>query len=74
MTGDASSPSSKHPEDSSLCRIRTSPGGDKEANWLPAANGPVYMLLRLYVPKQTAPSILPAGSGTWKPPAVIQAS
>jgi hypothetical protein len=51
-----------------------SPGTDREANWLPAPDGPIYMLLRLYVPNQTPPSILPAGHGKWKPPAVVQAS
>ncbi|MCA1402844.1 DUF1214 domain-containing protein, partial [Bradyrhizobium sp. BRP56] len=45
-----------------------SPGADKEANWLPAPDGPVYVVMRLYWPKTTPPSILPAGEGTWKPP------
>ncbi len=49
-----------------------SPGADKEANWLPAPNGPIYLVMRLYWPKVTPPSILPAGSGTWQPPAVMQ--
>ena len=52
----------------------TSPGKDKEANWLPSPGGPMYLLMRLYVPKVTPPSILPAGEGTWKPPAVMKAS
>jgi hypothetical protein len=52
---------------------KDSPGKDKEANWLPSPDGPIYMLLRLYMPKVTPPSILPAGEGTWKPPAVIKA-
>jgi hypothetical protein len=30
--------------------------------------------MRLYWPKETPPSILPAGEGTWKPPAVVQAA
>jgi hypothetical protein len=47
-----------------------SPGADKEANWLPAPDGPIYMVMRLYWPKTAAPSILPAGSGTWQPPGV----
>ena len=45
-----------------------SPGADKESNWLPAPNGPIYLVMRLYWPKETPPSILPAGEGTWKPP------
>jgi hypothetical protein len=47
-----------------------SPGADKEANWLPAPNGPIYLVMRLYWPKAEPPSILPAGEGTWKPPGV----
>ena len=47
-----------------------SPGADKEANWLPAPDGPIYLLIRLYVPKTTPPSILPVGEGTWQPPAI----
>ena len=51
---------------------KDSPGKAKEANWLPAPDGPIYMVMRLYWPKQTPPSILPAGAGTWKPPAIVQ--
>ena len=36
-----------------------SPGADKEANWLPAPDGPIYLVMRLYWPKAEAPSILP---------------
>jgi hypothetical protein len=49
---------------------KDSPGKAKEANWLPAPDGPIYLVMRLYWPKETPPSILPAGDGTWKPPAV----
>ncbi len=52
---------------------RSSPGTDKESNWLPAPNGPIYMVMRLYWPKTEPPSILPPGEGTWKPPGVVQA-
>jgi len=52
---------------------KDSPGKDKESNWLPAPNGPIYLVMRLYWPKETPPSILPAGEGTWQPPAVEQA-
>jgi len=41
-----------------------SPGSDKESNWLPAPNGPYYMLMRLYLPEQAYLD------GTWTPPAV----
>ncbi len=47
-----------------------SPGKDKESNWLPAPNGPIYLVMRLYWPKTEPPSILPAGEGTWQPPPV----
>ena len=52
---------------------KKSPGASKRANWLPAPNGPIYMVMRLYWPKETAPSILPPGSGTWNPPGVKRA-
>jgi hypothetical protein len=51
-----------------------SPGGEKTANWLPSPDGPIYLVMRLYWPKTTPPSILPAGEGTWKPPGVQRAS
>jgi hypothetical protein len=46
---------------------KNSPGADKESNWLPAPNGPAYVVMRLYWPKEDPPSIY---NGTWKPPAV----
>mgnify|MGYP001035781278 FL=1 len=52
---------------------KDSPGKDKEANWLPAPDGPIYMVMRLYWPKSTPPSILPPDEVSWKPPAVLQA-
>jgi hypothetical protein len=51
-----------------------SPGADKEANWLPAPNGDIYLVMRLYWPKTEAPSVLPAGEGTWKPPGIVRTS
>jgi hypothetical protein len=47
-----------------------SPGADKESNWLPAPNGPIYTAMRLYWPRTEAPSILPVGKGTWQPPGI----
>src|SRR6266853_1858913 len=47
-----------------------SPGADRESNWLPAPKGDIYLVMRLYWPKTEAPSILPPGNGTWKPPAI----
>lgn len=49
----------------------TSPGADKEANWLPAPKGEFIPMLRMYWPKETSPSIL---NGSWKVPAVVKAS
>lgn len=67
-------PNMKKGEDGSVTLYiqNKSPGADKEANWLPAPRGPIYLVMRLYWPKVTPPSILPAGSGTWRPPAVTQ--
>jgi len=63
----------KNPDDSLTIYIqKDSPGKRKESNWLPSPDGPIYIALRMYVPKLTQPSILPAGDGTWKPPAVIR--
>jgi hypothetical protein len=50
---------------------RDSPGKALEGNWLPAPDGPIYLVMRLYWPKETPPSILPAGKGTWKPPGIV---
>jgi hypothetical protein len=51
---------------------KDSPGTDKESNWLPAPDGPIYMVMRLYWPKTEPPSILPPGEGSWQPPGVVQ--
>ncbi len=50
---------------------KDSPGKAKESNWLPAPNDTVYLVLRLYWPKDTPPSILPPGEGAWNPPGVV---
>jgi hypothetical protein len=50
---------------------RTSPGKALEGNWLPAPDGPIYLVMRLYWPKETPPSVLPAGEGTWKPAGIV---
>ena len=44
-----------------------SPGKDKESNWLPAPEGPFWLVLRTYGPGKT---IL---NGTWKVPAIRRA-
>ena len=53
---------------------KDSPGADKEANWLPAPNDTVYLVMRLYWPKTENPSVLPAGKGTWAPPGIVKAT
>jgi hypothetical protein len=69
-------PSLKKNKDGSLTLYiqKDSPGKDKESNWLPAPNDEIYLVMRLYWPKTESPSILPAGEGTWQPPAIKQAS
>jgi hypothetical protein len=63
----------KNPDGSLILYIqKDSPGKAKESNWLPAPNGPIYLVMRLYSPKTEAPSILPPGEGTWQPPAIEQ--
>lgn len=42
-----------------------SPGADRESNWLPAPKGKFQLMLRLYWPTETPPSII---DGTWSPP------
>lgn len=68
-------PSLKKNADGSLTLYiqKDSPGPDKESNWLPAPDGPIYLVMRLYWPKSEAPSILPPGEGTWAPPGLVQA-
>jgi hypothetical protein len=44
-----------------------SPGKAKESNWLPAPRTKFGVMLRLYWPTDTSPSII---DGTWKPPAI----
>jgi hypothetical protein len=44
-----------------------SPGKDKESNWLPAPAGEFILMLRMYWPNETDPSII---NGTWAIPAV----
>jgi hypothetical protein len=65
-------PGMKKNRDGSLTLFiqKDSPGKAQESNWLPAPNGPIYMVMRLYWPKTTPPSILPPGKGTWSPPGI----
>jgi hypothetical protein len=68
-------PSMKKNDDDSLTLYiqKDSPGKSKESNWLPAPNGLAYLIMRLYSPKDSPPSILPPGEGTWKPPGIVAA-
>ncbi len=44
---------------------KDSPGADKQSNWLPAPNGPVYVVMRLDWPKPEATD------GKWQPPPLV---
>jgi hypothetical protein len=64
----------KDPDGSLTLHIqKDTPGKDKQSNWLPAPDGPIYLVMRLYWPKVEPPSVLPPGDGTWKPPAIVVA-
>jgi len=54
-------PTLKNNADGSLTLYiqKDSPGADKESNWLPAPDGPIYLAMRLYWPKPEPPSTLP---------------
>ena len=45
----------------------TSPGPDREANWLPAPDGPFTIFMRVYWPKPEALD------GSWQPPKLVRA-
>ena len=59
-------PGLKKNKDGSLTiNVQTdSPGKEKESNWLPAPDGPIYVAMRLYWPKEEALE------GKGKPPAL----
>ena len=46
---------------------KDSPGKGKTTNWLPAPDGPIFLVMRLYWPKSEALN------GGWTPPAVVPA-
>jgi hypothetical protein len=68
-------PSMKKGPDGSLTIYlqNKAPEKAKASNWLPAPDGPIYLVMRLYWPKVESPSILPPGEGTWQPPAIRRA-
>lgn len=47
-----------------------SPGADRESNWLPAPAGKFVLMLRMYWPDESEPSIL---NGSWQMPGVTKA-
>ncbi len=56
-----------NPDGSTDLYIQTdSPGKDKESNWLPAPAGDFILMLRMYWPSETDPSII---NGSWAIPA-----
>ena len=58
----------KNPDGSLTIHIqKDSPGPDEESNWLPAPAGPIFVVMRLYGPKEAALK------GSWQPPAVQRA-
>jgi hypothetical protein len=59
----------KYNEDGSLTLYiqNQSPGPEKEGNWLPAPAGKFYLMMRLYWPKESDPSII---DGSWVIPPV----
>ncbi|MHC8306388.1 DUF1254 domain-containing protein [Pseudomonas sp. PB3P13] len=46
-----------------------SPGQAKQANWLPAPKGDFVLMMRMYWPQPTTPSVL---NDTWTPPKVVK--
>ena len=61
----------KNPDGSLTILIqRDSPGKNLESNWLPAPDGPIFLVMRLYWPETEGLSVLPLGKGTWQPPRV----
>ena len=49
---------------------KDSPGADRESNWLPAPAGKFILMLRMYWPDESSPSIV---NGTWTIPPVRRA-
>jgi len=63
----------RNPDGSLTIHIqKDDPGEALRPNWLPAPDGPIYLVMRLYWPKTEAPSLLPVGRGAWQPPGVVK--
>lgn len=56
------------PTGRSISTSRTSPGADKDANWLPAPKGPFTLAMRIYAPKS---DVL---TGKWNPPPIVKST
>jgi hypothetical protein len=68
----------KNPDGSLTIYIqKDEPSADKKSNWLPAPNGPIYLVMRLYWPRKSPPPsilpIMPPGLATWDPPGILVA-
>ena len=65
----------KNPDGSLTIYIqKDAPSADTKSNWLPAPDGPIYLVMRLYWPRKSPPpSILPLDNPTWSPPGVLLA-
>lgn len=50
----------------------TQPPHVPQSNWLPAPDAAFILMMRLYWPKTTPPSILPPSNPTWAPPPVTR--
>jgi hypothetical protein len=50
----------------------TKPANVPQSNWLPAPAAPFILMLRMYWPNPTPPSILPPSNPTWVPPIVTK--
>jgi hypothetical protein len=48
---------------------KDSPGADRESNWLPSPAGKFILMLRMYWPDESDPSII---DGSWNPPPVVK--
>jgi hypothetical protein len=48
------------------------PANVPQANWLPAPKGNFILMMRMYWPKASPPSILPPSNPTWVPPPVTK--
>jgi hypothetical protein len=60
----------KNPDGSLTIYVqKDSPGKDKESNWLPAPDGPMFVVMRLYWPKTEEPSVLHTRGFPSRPPA-----